>query len=205
MPFRRSAPVKVVVFQWPWGTGARHRWPRLARPRSRAILVVAPVSSIKTRCAGSRSGCASNHASRRVATSGRCCSLACAVFFDRDAVAVEEAPDRAGRETGAMLAPEQVRHLDQRDVHLRIDRRQDHGAECLDPVRPPIAALLPRLRRARGAPRLHPAYRTGRRHPETRRSRSPRHARVNRRNHTPAKIIRKRPRHACWPPFQQTG
>jgi hypothetical protein len=28
MPVRRSAPVKVVVFQWPCGTPARHRSPR---------------------------------------------------------------------------------------------------------------------------------------------------------------------------------
>jgi hypothetical protein len=27
VPDRCSAPVKVMVFQWPWGTGARHRSP----------------------------------------------------------------------------------------------------------------------------------------------------------------------------------
>jgi hypothetical protein len=32
MPARRSPAVKVVVFQWPCGTGARQRWPRIARP-----------------------------------------------------------------------------------------------------------------------------------------------------------------------------
>ena len=36
--------MKVVVFQWPCGTAARQRSPLGARPRRRAILVVAPVS-----------------------------------------------------------------------------------------------------------------------------------------------------------------
>lgn len=53
MPVSRSAPVKVVVFQWPCGTPARQRSPRGARPRRRAILVDSPVSSIKTSFAGS--------------------------------------------------------------------------------------------------------------------------------------------------------
>ena len=49
---------------------ARQRSPRLARPRSRAILVDAPVSSMKTSFSGSRSGCPSNQRSRRAFTSG---------------------------------------------------------------------------------------------------------------------------------------
>jgi hypothetical protein len=109
MPDRRSAPVKVVVFQCPCGTGARQRCPRLARPRSRAILVEAPVSSMKTKLSGSRSGCAWNQACRRATTSGRSCSLACAVFFNGHAVPIEEAPDRAGCETGTVVAPNHVR------------------------------------------------------------------------------------------------
>jgi hypothetical protein len=44
----RSAPTKVVVFQWPCGTLIRSRWPRAMRPWRRAILVDAPVSSMKT-------------------------------------------------------------------------------------------------------------------------------------------------------------
>ena len=68
MPVRHAGPASL---------------PAGARPRNRAILVEAPVSSMKTRCRGSRSGCASNQASRRAATSGRSCSLACAVFFLR--------------------------------------------------------------------------------------------------------------------------
>lgn len=63
MPVSRSAPVKVVVFQWPCGTPARQRSPRGARPRSRAILVDRPVSSMKTSFA--RSSWPSNHSRRR--------------------------------------------------------------------------------------------------------------------------------------------
>ena len=39
MPVSLSAPVKVVVFQWPCGTPARQRSLQGARPRKRAILV----------------------------------------------------------------------------------------------------------------------------------------------------------------------
>lgn len=59
--------------------------------------------SMKTRCAGSRSGWASNQACLCTATSGRSCSLACAVFLEGHPVAVEKAPDRARREGDAVL------------------------------------------------------------------------------------------------------
>src|ERR1700710_2323486 len=118
MPSTRSAPVKVVVFQCPCGTAARHRSPCKARPRSRAILVEAPVSSMKTRRFGSRSGWAANQARRRAATSGRSCSAACAVFFEGHAVAVEAAPDGAGPERDAVLGPQQFGQFDQADVLL---------------------------------------------------------------------------------------
>ncbi len=55
MPDNRRPAVKVVVFQWPWGTAARHRSPHGARPRSRAIFVEAAVSSMKINLSGSRS------------------------------------------------------------------------------------------------------------------------------------------------------
>src|SRR5271166_4166233 len=49
---------------------------------------------------GSNSGWFSNQASRRLRTSVRCCSAACAVFFERDVMAVKEAPNRADAEIG---------------------------------------------------------------------------------------------------------
>ena len=54
---------------------------------------------------------------------------------------VEEAPDRAGRERGAVLSAEEFGQLDQRDVHLGLDRRQDHVAIRLDVMRAQIATL----------------------------------------------------------------
>ena len=54
---RVRAPTKVVVFQWPCGTDARHRYPRGAQPRRRAIFVERPLSSMKNKRSGSSSGC----------------------------------------------------------------------------------------------------------------------------------------------------
>jgi len=48
--------------------------------------------------------------------------VACAVFFERDRVTVEKAPDRARGELGAVLALEQFSELDKGNVHLRLNR-----------------------------------------------------------------------------------
>ena len=71
------------------------------RPRNRAVFVPTPVSSMKTSLSGSSSAWFSNQASRRLRTSGRCCSAGCVRRFLTDAVAVEEAPERADPETRA--------------------------------------------------------------------------------------------------------
>src|SRR6266545_4708738 len=78
------------------------RRPRLARPRSRAIAVEVPVSSMNTSRAGSRAGCSSFQAARASATSGRSCSLACTIFFEADALGSKEPPYRSIPD---MLAP----------------------------------------------------------------------------------------------------
>jgi len=98
---------------------------------NRAILVEVPVSSMKTRRPGSRSGWAANQALRRAAMSDRSCSAACAVLFEGHGVAVEEAPHRAGRERGAMPRAQRLGQLDQAGVLLRLDGRQDYGAQGL--------------------------------------------------------------------------
>src|SRR4029077_13946031 len=89
----RSA-TKVVFSQWRCGTLPTSRSPRGARPRSRAILVEVPVSSMKTSRSGASLACLSDHAVRAAATSGRSFSAARTLFFEADAVAVEEPPDR---------------------------------------------------------------------------------------------------------------
>jgi len=63
LPDGRRPATKVVVFQWPCGMEARSRSPRGARPRVRAILVDAHVSSMKTSLSGSRSIWPSNRSS----------------------------------------------------------------------------------------------------------------------------------------------
>src|SRR5215471_15321034 len=59
------------------------------------MLVLVPVSSMKTRRSGSSLALSSTHAARAAATSGRSCSAARTLFFEADAVAVEEAPNRS--------------------------------------------------------------------------------------------------------------
>lgn len=200
MPVKRRAPVKVVVFQWPCGTGERHRIPRLARPRSRAIFVEAPVSSMNTRCVGSRSGCASNQARRRAATSGRSCSLACAVFFDGNGMAVEKSPHRARGKAGAMFLPQQRRQFDESDIHLALDRRQDDVAIGFNAMRSPVATLLPRARRASLTPFPNPTHRACRSDTKSCRSRSARQATFNCRDYASPQVLRQGFSQACWPP-----
>ncbi len=64
----------------PVGGAPRQRSPRLERPRSCAIFVDRPLSSMKTGLAGSKSSWLSNQAWRFLKTSDRSCSNACAVF-----------------------------------------------------------------------------------------------------------------------------
>jgi hypothetical protein len=80
---------------------------------------------MKTSFSGSRSGWPSNQSSRCFKISGRSCSLACAVFFSRDAVTVEEAPQRSYAEAMAVL---------------NELRRKLLG--CVDACRPTIAAAF---------------------------------------------------------------
>jgi hypothetical protein len=75
-----------------------------------------------------------------VATSGRSCPLAWAVF-ESHRVTVEKAPDRAGREGRAMPRAQQIGQLDQDDVLLRLNRDQDHVVEGLDVVREGVTTL----------------------------------------------------------------
>src|SRR5579862_975119 len=116
-PSVRRARIAVIVFQCPKGTRQTNRLPHLERPQSRAILVEVPVSSRKMSFPGSRRGWLAIHSSRARATSGRCCSAACTVFFEADAFGLEEAPHRsvadlvtASRQLFADLLEREVRH-----------------------------------------------------------------------------------------------
>jgi hypothetical protein len=102
------------------------------------MLVAVQVSSMNTSRSGSRSSWPSNHASRWLRTSARSCSIACPVFFARDAVPGEEAVQRRDRHRHANLA-QFATQLIQRDVApcsvqrqhrlpMRFDRKRGQQA-----------------------------------------------------------------------------
>lgn len=96
---------------------ALRRSPLAARPRRRAMLVDAQVSSMNTRRSGSRSSWASNQSQRRFRMSGRFCSAAYAVFFKGQAAPVEEGPKRRPSRRHITLRGKLVEHL--ADGHIR--------------------------------------------------------------------------------------
>src|SRR5664279_3898856 len=118
----RSAATSVSVFQWPCGTLATRRSPRGERPRSRTILVVTAVSSMKTRRGALSLDCSTISSARAAATSGRSCSAACRVFFERDVVAFVEAPDRGRTGFQPLLGLEPSANLFERQVRLGGDQ-----------------------------------------------------------------------------------
>src|ERR1700730_15297394 len=198
-PSRRRPAVKVVVFQWPWGTAARHRSPRFERPRRRAILVVAPVSSMNTSRAGSRSGWNSNQARRRRATSGRSGSAACAVFFEADAAAVKEPPHRTDPDRDAATLQHRLQ-LGQRDVRRLLDLGQQEMRRRFDPLRATVPTLRARRRATALTPLGNPADRARRANLEPLRRLVPRRPFLNSLNDPNPKILGKRRSHARWPP-----
>src|SRR5271157_3837076 len=84
---------------------ACNRRPRRQRPLLRARFVEAPVSSMKTSFIGSRSSCPANHSRRRFCTSARCCSSACAVFFNALIAMCVETSDKGSLDLGAKMKP----------------------------------------------------------------------------------------------------
>lgn len=139
-PSRRRLATKVVIFQGPCGMALTRRAPRCSRPRVLAMLVAVPVSSMKTRRAGSSPLWLCRQACRAAATSGRACSAACAVFFKTDAMPVEEPPDRRDRRRQPALA-EPGADLLQRQIGRLGDQLQKPLAMPLDRRRTAIAAL----------------------------------------------------------------
>ena len=80
---------------------------------------------------------------------------------------IEEAPDRAGRERGAVLAIEQFGKFDQGDVHFGLNGSQDHFAIRFDVMRAQIAALRQGRHPTFGAPGANPTDGTRNRDAET--------------------------------------
>jgi len=117
-------------------------------------------------------------------------------------MAVEEAPDRAGRERGAVLAAQQLGQLDQRDVHLGLDRRQDHVTVSLNAMRAQVAALWQGRRTPFRPPSADPPDGARNRNAKAIRRRVAGQATINGANHPKAQVLGQGSRHARWPPLQ---
>src|SRR6201984_2692188 len=119
----RKAPANVMFFHSPSGTLPINRAPRGARPLSRTMLVVTAVSSINTSRAGSSIPCSRIQRRRARATSARCRSAACRLFFEGDVVTAEKSRQRTLARSDASSAQLSDR-LHQRQV--RIFRNHSH-------------------------------------------------------------------------------
>lgn len=148
---------------------------------------------MKTSLKGSRSSCLANHSRRCFRTSGRCCSAACAVFFECDPVTVEETPKHGNREALAAIGDQALLDLQQRDVRRPADQAQQIAAMRLDPAGAAVAARRRRRNLAGGLKAPHPAHGARNAHVETLGRRIARQPALNDRLHySSAKIIGKR-------------
>src|ERR1700733_5568365 len=69
-----------------------------------------------------REGCSAFSAARAAATSGRSCSAACRVFFERNLLTIVEAPDRARSNLELLRAADPQADVIERQVRLRGDK-----------------------------------------------------------------------------------
>src|SRR6266849_2898478 len=185
---QRRPATKVVVFQCPQGALPMSRRPLAQRPRCRTILVLVPVSSMKTSLLASRPDCSAFHVGRASATSGRSCSMTCSVFFEADPMALEEPADRGlGRDQPKAIGyPLFKFHQGQVGLHrYKLQKPLRMGLQRR-------AALAPAPPRT-DAPGLilqsYPAYRRRHAHSIKPRRFPPRHARSHFRYNAAAKIV----------------
>src|ERR1700704_1632981 len=160
----RKAATNVIVCHAPSGTAPITRTPRGARPLSRTRFVLTAVSSINTSRAGSSMPCSRIQRRRARATSARCRSAACRLFFEGDVVSVEKPPERAAAGFDPPLA-QRCNRLDQGPVRLFANQSQDLGGELFQRRNASAAQLrrgTPLL-----APALQPLYRRAHAHLET--------------------------------------
>src|SRR5215475_10084890 len=162
------------------------------------MLVLAQVSSMKTRRVGSIRPWYFFHCARRRATSGRSCSLACRLFFETDPFVLGEVPDR------------EVAHPDATLGQLRGDRTQ-RQVRCLgNPPQQPVslagkrkrtpAAYLQRRRAPSRSEPLRPLHDARHTHAESRSHSPARLTSRNRPNNPLTKIQGISASHPCWPP-----
>src|ERR1700722_8800191 len=123
-PSQRSAAKKVRVRHLPKGALATRRSPLAQRPWVRVMLVLAQVSSMKTSRLGSIVAWRAFHCSRRLATSGRSCSEARRLFFERHAFMLEKMPKRVIADHQAAVS-QLLEQSAQREIRLLDDPRKN--------------------------------------------------------------------------------
>src|SRR5438067_9697884 len=156
----RNAARKVSVRQRPCGTLATSLRPRAQRPCIRVMLVLAQVSSMKTSREGSSRPWYFFHCARRLATSGRSCSLACRLFFEADPFVLEKMPNREVTHFEPALG--QFRgQRPKRNVGLLGELAQQPVTSAGQCIRETAANLVGR-RACRFAKRLRPLHYAGR-------------------------------------------
>src|SRR5277367_4593624 len=155
---------------------------------------------MNTRRSGCNSGRISDQTRRRCTTSGRSCSLACAVFFEGDPTPGKKAVDDRRRKALAVIALETLGDLRERDVGCLGHERKDCLRERFDAIRAFVAALWSWLDRAGPSPQLMPLDGSRRRDAEAIGRSPPAHACIDRANHTQTKIPIQRLGHGGWPP-----
>jgi hypothetical protein len=132
--------------------------------------------------------------------SGRCCSLACAVFFEGHAMAIKKTPDAALGRLQPVRRLQMLDDLKQRDVGLRLDQSQDLSGMGLKAVRAPVPTLWTRADITGLAPLIDHLDRRRGCYPEPLRCGSTAHPAVHCRDKSFPEVIRKRFRHVSWPP-----
>jgi len=113
---------------------------------------------MKTRRGASSLDCSAFSSARAAATSGRSCSAACRVFFERDVVAFVEAPDRGRTGFQPLLGPEPCANLFERQVRLRCNQIEQPLAMRLE-RRAAVARAGQCCHTARRRPAFDPADR----------------------------------------------
>ncbi len=176
------------ALRWACGKPIRSRSPLAQRPWLRVMLVAVHVSSMNTRRSGSRPSYPSNPCRRCLRTSGRSCSIACPVFFPRDAVTLEEAMHRADPDRCATL-DQRCLNLGQGHVALLCDQFLDQVAMHLDLALMPITAARFGNCLTMLNSKLAPADCTQCADPKMRRSCAATHNSINCRNNPVPKIL----------------
>src|ERR1700722_8913912 len=196
----RNAARKVSVCHLPKGALATRRAPLAHRPWERVMLVFAQVSSMNTSRLGSIVAWRAFHRSRRLATSGRSCSEARRLFFERHAFMVKKMPERIIADHQAAVG-QLLEQSPQREIRLLGDPRQNPIPLARHKVRP-VAAHFQRSRTANGALSLRPLHNAGDADHERLGHRPAGLARRHSPNHPLPQVQRIGSSHPSWPPIK---